>query len=93
MRYIVWIYIIVINVTGFLAMGIDKQKARRNAWRISEKTFFVISFLGGGAGTWLGMYTFRHKTKHWYFVIFIPAIFLLELILFLHFDIYLHIAL
>ena len=79
MRPIMWLYLLVINVIGFLIMGIDKAKAKKGAWRIPEKTFFIVSLLGGGLGSWLGMYTFRHKTKHWYFVVGIPAIFLIEL--------------
>lgn len=79
MEYIVLAYLAVVNIIGFLIMGLDKAKAKRNAWRIPEKTFFIVSLLGGGLGSWIGMYTFRHKTKHWYFVIGIPAIFLLEL--------------
>lgn len=85
MEYIVWIYVIVINLIGFLIMGIDKAKAKRNAWRIPEKTFFILTLLGGGLGSWVGMYTFRHKTKHWYFVVGIPAIFLLELVAVVYF--------
>lgn len=85
MEYIVWIYVIVINLMGFLIMGIDKAKAKRNAWRIPEKTFFILTLLGGGLGSWVGMYTFRHKTKHWYFVVGIPAIFLLELVAVVYF--------
>ena len=61
-------------------MGIDKSKAKRHAWRIPEKILFGVSFLGGSIGTWLGMYLFRHKTKHWYFVIGMPAIFILQII-------------
>ena len=56
------------NIAGFAAMGIDKYKAKAHAWRIPEKTLFGLSLLGGSAGTWAGMYAFRHKTKHWYFV-------------------------
>lgn len=88
MEYIIWAYLTVINIIGFLIMGIDKSKAKRNAWRIPEKTFFIVSLLGGGLGSWIGMYTFRHKTKHWYFVVGIPAILFLELalaLLFTHF--------
>ena len=48
-------------------MGIDKWKARKQAWRIPEKTLFLISILGGSIGSIAGMYTFHHKTKHWYF--------------------------
>lgn len=79
MKYIVIIYVVIINIIGFLIMGIDKRKAVKNLWRIPEKTFFIISLLGGGLGSWLGMYTFRHKTKHWYFVAGIPTIAFLEL--------------
>jgi uncharacterized membrane protein YsdA (DUF1294 family) len=55
-------------------MGIDKKKAIHHAWRIPEKTLFLASILGGSIGTWAGMYVFRHKTKHWYFVVGMPAI-------------------
>ena len=78
MEYIGWIYLAVINLIGFLIMGADKAKAKKKAWRIPEKAFFIVSLLGGGLGSWIGMYTFRHKTKHWYFVIGIPAIFIIE---------------
>jgi uncharacterized membrane protein YsdA (DUF1294 family) len=59
-------------------MGIDKSKAKHHAWRIPEKELFLISLLGGSIGTWAGMYIFRHKTKHWYFVIGMPAILILQ---------------
>ena len=49
------IYMLIMSLIGFSAMGIDKSKAKRNAWRIPEKTLFMITFLGGGAGVWLGM--------------------------------------
>jgi uncharacterized membrane protein YsdA (DUF1294 family) len=55
-------------------MGIDKAKAKSHAWRIPEKTLFIASLIGGSVGTWAGMYFFRHKTKHWYFVIGMPLI-------------------
>jgi uncharacterized membrane protein YsdA (DUF1294 family) len=76
------------NLAGLFAMGIDKEKAKKRAWRIPERTLFLISLLGGSVGTWLGMYLFRHKTKHWYFVVGMPAILILQLVLaalFLHF--------
>jgi len=60
---IVLIYMVFMSVIGFGAMGIDKAKAKANAWRIPEKTLFGIAFFGGGAGIWLGMEVFRHKTK------------------------------
>ena len=68
------VYLIAINLIGIIVMGIDKYKATHDKWRIPEKTFFIIALIGGSLGTWAGMYMFRHKTKHWYFVIGIPAI-------------------
>ena len=58
--------------------GIDKRKARRGAWRIPEKTLFLLPLLGGSVGALLGMKVFRHKTKHWYFVWGIPIILLAQ---------------
>lgn len=71
-------YIVVMNVCGFAAMGIDKSRARRGEWRISERALFLFALLGGSLGTTAGMYVFHHKTKHWYFVLFMPLILLLE---------------
>lgn len=70
----VLIYLLIMNIIGLFMMGIDKSKAKRHAWRIPEKTLFIVSAIGGSIGTWAGMYLFRHKTKHWYFVIGMPAI-------------------
>lgn len=75
------IYIIAINIIGFLAMFIDKQKAKRGYWRIQEKTLFILTLLGGGIGTISAMYLFRHKTKKLYFTIGFPAILIIEIIL------------
>ena len=76
-----WIgYLILINIIGFLAMGNDKARAQKKRWRIPEKTLFAIAVFGGCLGTWLGMYMFRHKTKHWYFVIGMSTILIVEVI-------------
>lgn len=72
------VYLVIINLLGFFVTLADKQKAKRKSWRIPEKAFFIIALLGGGAGVWGGMYLFRHKTRHWYFVLGIPAITILE---------------
>ena len=74
-------YFVAINIIGFLIMFIDKQKAKRGAWRIPEKTLFFITALGGGIGTTVGMYAFRHKTQKLQFVIGLPFITILEIIL------------
>lgn len=74
-------YLAAVNVVTFTVYGIDKRKARRGAWRIPEKTLFLLPLLGGSVGALLGMKVFRHKTKHWYFVWGIPAILLAQLTL------------
>ncbi len=79
------IYILSINLIGFLAMWLDKRKAEKGKWRIPEKTLFIITALGGGIGTISGMYTFRHKTKKMAFVVGFPFITILEIITILYF--------
>ena len=74
------LWILIASIVGFIAMGIDKSKAKRNAWRIPEKTLLMIAFFGGGAGVWLGMEVFRHKTKHLQFKLGVPIICLIEFI-------------
>ena len=74
------IYFIIINLIGFFIMWLDKRKAKKGAWRIPEKTLFIITALGGGIGTIAGMYTFHHKTKKIQFVIGFPLITILEII-------------
>lgn len=71
---VLFVYLLIINLAGLTAMGMDKSRAKRHAWRIPEANLFLISFLGGSIGTWAGMYLFRHKTKHWSFVIGMPLI-------------------
>ncbi len=75
------VYFIIMNIAGFASMGIDKAKAKKHAWRIPEATLFLIALLGGSIGSIVGMQLFRHKTKHWYFVAGMPAIFFAQLAL------------
>ena len=75
------IYLAVINLVGILVMATDKSRAIKGKWRIPEKSLFLVSLLGGSLGTWAGMYLFRHKTKHWYFVIGMPLILILQVAL------------
>lgn len=82
------IYFIIINITGFLVMYIDKQKAKKGKWRIPEKVLFIITALGGGIGTIAGMYIFRHKTQKIAFVIGFPAITILEIISIVYFTLF-----
>lgn len=83
--YIFLCYLVIMNIIGLGAMGLDKSKARHHAWRIPEKTLFLVSFLGGSIGIWAGMYLFRHKTRHWYFVVGVPVIVLLQAVITIYF--------
>ena len=74
------LYFIIINLFGFFIMWLDKQKAKKGAWRIPEKTLFIVTALGGGIGTTAGMYAFRHKTQKLGFVIGFPLITILEIV-------------
>jgi uncharacterized membrane protein YsdA (DUF1294 family) len=75
------IYLLIVNAIGFLLMLIDKRKAIRHRWRIPEKTLFLIAAIGGSVGSIMGMYTFRHKTKHLQFTLGMPAILIVQLVL------------
>lgn len=75
------VWLIAINLVTFAVYGIDKRRARRGAWRVPEKTLFLLPLLGGSIGALLGMRVFRHKTKHWYFVWGVPAILLTQIAL------------
>lgn len=70
--------ITLINILAFTLIGIDKYKSRHNRWRIREKTFFTVAALGGSVGIMVGMYFFRHKTRHTSFVWGIPIILILQ---------------
>ncbi|WP_396136393.1 DUF1294 domain-containing protein [Clostridium sp. SHJSY1] len=76
---IIIIYLAIINITSFLVMHIDKQKAIHKKWRISESNLLILSILGGSIGMLLGMSFFRHKTKHKKFTIGVPLILIIQL--------------
>lgn len=75
------LYLLIVNLVGFLLMGLDKRRAKRGAWRISEKTLFLPPLLGGTVGAILGMRVFHHKTRHWYFRYGLPALLVLQIAL------------
>ena len=60
------------NILTFAMFGADKSRAKNNKWRISESTLILCAFLMGGAGAFIGMRTFRHKTKHLRFKLLLP---------------------
>lgn len=74
-------YLTAVNLIGFALMGIDKYKAKKRAFRIPEATLFIVAIIGGSIGSIIGMYAFRHKTRHWYFVYGMPAILILQILL------------
>lgn len=77
------VYFIAVNIIGLFLMGLDKYKAKKRLWRIPESTLFIIAIIGGSIGSIMGMYLFRHKTRHWYFVYGLPAILIIQIGLFL----------
>ena len=66
------LYILFINILSFILMLIDKKKAIKKKWRISEQTLLSVSFIGGSLGAYLAMILFRHKTKHFKFKYGLP---------------------
>ncbi len=75
------LYLLIINIWGFAAMGLDKRKAQKQAWRTPEKHLFTLAAVGGSVGIWLGMQIFRHKTQHKSFTWGIPLILAAQVLL------------
>ena len=75
------IYLLLINALALVLMLVDKIKAKNNLWRIPERTLVLSAALGGSVGALIGMYLFRHKTKHPKFTIGIPAILVAQIFL------------
>ena len=75
------LWVLALSLADFALMGVDKRRAKRGAWRVKERTFFLLALLGGSPGALLGMWTFRHKTRHWYFKFGLPAILLTQIAL------------
>ena len=67
-------YLLIINAAGLLLMLVDKWKAKKNRWRVRESTLLLVAALGGSVGCLIGMYLFRHKTRHLKFTLGIPLI-------------------
>lgn len=71
---VLMIWLLIMTVITFILCAADKFAAKKQMRRVPEKTFFLLSALGGSIGMYAGMLTFRHKTQHWYFKFGIPAI-------------------
>ena len=78
-------YIVVINLVSFMMFGIDKYKARRGQWRISEATLLVVAAIGGSIGAWMGMKVWHHKTLHSKFRYGVPIMLLAHIALIAYF--------
>ena len=74
-------YLLAINAVAFIVYGIDKYKAKKAKWRISESTLLLLAVLGGSIGAWMGMKVWHHKTMHKKFKYGIPAILLIQIAL------------
>ena len=74
-------YLLAINAVAFIVYGIDKYKARKAKWRISEATLLSLAAIGGSIGAWTGMRVWHHKTMHKKFKYGIPAILLMQIAL------------
>lgn len=74
-------YLIIVNLIGFMLMYIDKKRAINHSYRISEKSLFLVCLLGGSLGSLIGMYTFRHKTRHNKFVFGVPIILAINILI------------
>ena len=80
MKYFL-LYLLLINAAAFLLMLVDKIKAKKNRWRIPERPMILSAAFGGSIGALLGMYTFRHKTKHIKFIVGMPLILAAQIVI------------
>ena len=74
-------YLLAVNIATFFLYGIDKYKARKGRWRISEATLLMMAFIGGSIGAWAGMRLWHHKTMHKKFKYGIPIIIIFQVAL------------
>lgn len=78
MNKLILLYFVIVNLVGFLIMLVDKRRSINHEWRISERTLFIVSIIGGSIGSYLGMQLFRHKTRHLKFTLGIPIIIIIQ---------------
>lgn len=80
MQAMILLYLLIVNAVSFLLMLVDKRSAQKKLWRIPESTLFLSAAIGGSIGSLIGMYTFRHKTRHLKFKMGIPAILVAQVV-------------
>ena len=78
---IIAVLLVILNIVSFSLMAYDKRCAQSGKWRVPEKVLFLSAALFGAIGGTLGMYVFRHKTKHWDFKAFFPAMMILQIVI------------
>lgn len=78
-KYII-IILLILNIFGFILVSLDKYKAKNRLWRVPERTYFLLSILGGSIGVYIGLFFFNHKTRHWYFMTIIPLIIIAQIV-------------
>ena len=74
-------YLLAVNIASFLLYGIDKYKAKKGKWRVSEATLLMMAVIGGSIGAWAGMRLWHHKTMHKKFKYGIPIIIIFQVAL------------
>ena len=79
MTNIILCYLLAVNLATFLLYGIDKYKAKKNRWRITEATLLTVAAIGGSIGAWAGMRVWHHKTMHKKFKYGIPIIIIMQI--------------
>ncbi|MEJ9282331.1 MULTISPECIES: DUF1294 domain-containing protein [Ureibacillus] len=84
MNEILIVYMMILSAICFTLMGIDKSKARKKKWRISERTLLFVAIIGGACGGLIGMYLFHHKTKHSVFAFGLPFLSAIQIILIMY---------
>ena len=80
MATLILLYLLIVNAVALLLMLADKRAAQKKLWRISESTLLLTAAIGGSIGSLIGMYTFRHKTRHLKFTIGVPLLLFLQLL-------------
>lgn len=85
-HHILCAYLLAVNIASFILYGIDKYKAKRGKWRISEAMLLTMAVIGGSVGAWTGMKVWHHKTMHKKLTIGVPLVFVLQvaLVIYLH---------
>lgn len=79
--YICFIYLVLINIIGFILTGLDKYWAVHHKWRLAEKKLLLLAVFGAGLGIFIGCLVFNHKIRNRTFMLGIPAILVTEVVL------------